>query len=143
MKNLPTAVRLYLAAAENQHPGASFALGSILMGASKRAQEAPGARSSEFFRRAHDLILEAASVGNFSDCGIVALIYRFGLGVDRNVSEAVRWYEIAFRAGAVGEANNLYLIYREDLPFSAENHDRARYWRQKAIDNKCLYINDP
>ena len=37
---------------------------------------------------------------------------------------AIKWYELAFSAGAVGEANNLCLIYAEEMPPSAPNAAR-------------------
>jgi hypothetical protein len=83
-KNVEAARLLFEKAAEKGHPGALYNLGVISIG-----RDPPDfAAAAKFFRR-------AAEAGDSDAAYSLALLYREGRGVERDVEEAARWMEFA------------------------------------------------
>lgn len=90
-----------------------------------------------------ELCAAHAAAGDLQALGMLAFCYQLGFGVERNLNEAIRLYTECFHRGGWGSANNLALIYYEELERTPENKEKARFWYQKSKDHDCRCIIIP
>lgn len=82
---------------------------------------------AEDYTQALSLLKPLADRGNAEAQCIIANIYHLGLGVERNILEAIKWYIKATDQGYAIAANNLagiYLSGDKDVPANREKADK-------------------
>ncbi|MBS1955069.1 MAG: sel1 repeat family protein [Cyanobacteria bacterium SZAS-4] len=87
----------------------------------------------EVMKRAHELLLEAATDGVNEAENELGVMHEFGLGVERNLKEAFQWYQRAAASGIAQSQYNLALMYLDsDYPI----HDvfLGIYWLRMAAN---------
>lgn len=80
-------------------------------------------------RSARKLFLLAAKKGDKASQLNVGYFYDQGIGVRRNRTAALHWYERAYRSGDASAANNIGTIWNEN-----GNTKRALAWFRRAIN---------
>ena len=74
-------------------------------------------------------IRQSARAGNTRAYSSVGITYEKGRGVEKNIDEAITWYERAISAGRSGGAYRMELLYREGLGVRADNAEAERYFK--------------
>jgi len=65
---------------------------------------------------------------------MVGSLYRLGLGVSANGSEAVKWYRRSSEQGSALAYWNLGTLYSVAMPGVEPDPEVARLWKEKAIE---------
>ena len=85
----------------------------------------------EMRRMAEELLQRAWGEDMDAQCG-VALAYQFGLGVARDVGEAIRWFRAAARQGDGSAQSNLGVIHYHGEGVPKPDHEVALRWFRAA-----------
>jgi TPR repeat protein len=82
------------------------------------------------FVKSFKLLMPLAQQGNAEAQCILGNIYHLGLGVEQNVTEAIKWYEKSAKQGYAVASNNLAGIYLtgDDNCGIEANSDEAAKW---------------
>jgi len=96
----------------------------------------PSVALDAFERQDYELVLKlalpAATDSNSDAQTTVALLYQFGLGVNRNVLEAERWLLMAAGCGNPVAWNNLGSLYGSKVPELSHRWDAAEECYERA-----------
>ncbi|MBE9189992.1 sel1 repeat family protein [Gloeocapsopsis crepidinum LEGE 06123] len=87
---------------------------------------------SEDYTKAFELLKPIADRGNAEAQCIIANMYHLGLGLDCDISEAVKWYKKSANQGYGLAANNLGCIFMMGAPDIDASQAEAEKWYQKA-----------
>ena len=93
---------------------------------------------SENYVEALHLLKPLAEQGNAEAQCIIANIYHLGLGVDKNGSEAIKWYTRSSEQGYAVASNNLAGIYLMGDCGVAANPKEAHKWHQLSQEQGFL-----
>ncbi|MEX2489584.1 MAG: SPOR domain-containing protein [Pseudomonadales bacterium] len=88
---------------------------------------------SHDFPRAYAEFKELAEAGNERAQTALALMYKFGEAVDKDLQTSFLWYEKAAQAGYTPAQYNLALMYLEGNG-TKQNQQAAIHWLKKAAD---------
>ncbi len=127
-KDHDKAVDWFLKAAAHGHTFAYNNLGYML------AQEGQGDRAIVLFRAS----AEAGDIYGYNNLGYA---YENGVGVPRDMQQAISWYEKAAEAGQPNAPVNLGLIYSQGLGGVAKNPKKAAQWFAMAARNGSPWGN--
>lgn len=90
---------------------------------------------------AFGLLKPVADQGNAEAQCIIANMYHLGLGLERNISEAVQWYKKSAEQGYGVASNNLATIFTVGDDAIAIDQAEAGRWRQKSREQGFLYAS--
>ena len=85
-----------------------------------------------------DKILASAQSGHPEGQFQLGVCLQDGLGVDVNLSEAVRWYTLAAKQGHAGAQNNLAYCLYNGLGTAMNKKEAASWYRQAANQNIAI-----
>jgi hypothetical protein len=105
-----------------------------------RCIQADSAKAKAYLESAVKSFRMLADNGESRAMAALGMCYRGGMGLPRDLASAIRWSTLAFENGAYGDANNLCLIYDEEMEQTPENRQRARYWYWKTKQHNCQCI---
>jgi len=97
---------------------------------------------AEDYTNAFNLLKPIAKQGDAEAQCIVANMYHLGLGLERDVSEAVKWYEKSAEQGYGVASNNLAGIFTMGDKGIAIDQVEAEKWHQKAKEQEFLQFPD-
>ncbi len=97
---------------------------------------------AEDYTNAFRLLKPIADLGDAEAQCIVANMYHLGLGLERNVLEAVRWYQKSAIQGYGVASNNLGGIFAIGDRDIAIDRIEAEKWYQKAKNQGFLHSPD-
>lgn len=97
---------------------------------------------AEDYTNAFRLLKPIADQGDAEAQCIVANMYQLGLGLERDVLEAVRWYEKSAEQGYGVASNNLAGIFTMGDQGIAIDRTEAEKWYQKAKEQGFLHDLD-
>lgn len=97
---------------------------------------------AEDYTNAFRLLKPIADRGDAEAQCIVANMYQLGLGLERDVLEAVRWYEKSAEQGYGVASNNLAGIFTIGDQGIAIDQAEAEKWYQKAKEQGFLHVPD-
>lgn len=83
----------------------------------------------------NDKILAAAQSGNPEGQFQLGMCLQDGLGVDKDLAEAVKWYTQAAQQGHPGAQNNLAYCYYNGLGTEIDKQQAADWFRRAANQN--------
>ena len=92
-----------------------------------------GLDTEEGYKKAYDLCIKAAESETAYALYILGMLYQFGSYVQKNESEAFKYYE---RGALAGNATAAYktAIYYKDGRVTEQNYNKFFYWLKKAVD---------
>lgn len=94
------------------------------------------------YTNAFKLLKPIAERGDAEAQCIVANMYHLGLGLEKNVLEAVEWYKKSAEQGYGVASNNLSGIFRVGEQGISMNRAEAEKWHQKAEEQGFLHTLD-
>ncbi|MGC9943319.1 MAG: DUF4272 domain-containing protein [Verrucomicrobiota bacterium] len=122
---LANSISLLTQAADMDHAGAQFMLGSYCqMG---RGVKQDYAKAAERYR-------QAAEQGHADACGALGALYHQGLELDQDYPEAARWYQKGAEGGSVEAEFGLGVLYSDGLGVQ-QNDAEAFKWFHRAAQN--------
>jgi len=95
--------------------------------------------SAQDYTTALSLLKPLADEGNAEAQCAIANIYHLGLGVKRNILEAIKWYVKSSDRGYAVASNNLAGIYLSGDEGITADRTEANKWFQKAKDQGFLH----
>lgn len=84
------------------------------------------------YENAFNTLLPCAKKGNAEAQANVGLMYHLGLGVQRDIAEAVTWLAAAADQGIGKAAHNLGTLYLTCEPDMENDGEKSKEWFQKA-----------
>lgn len=97
---------------------------------------------AEDYTNAFKLLKPIAEQGDAEAQCIVANMYHLGLGLEKNILEAVEWYEKSAKQGYGVASNNLAGIFLMGDRGIAMDRAEAEKWFQKAKEQGFLHVPD-
>ncbi|NCJ04957.1 sel1 repeat family protein [Synechococcales cyanobacterium C] len=94
---------------------------------------------AEDYINAFRLLKPIAEQGNAEAQCVIANMYQLGLGLERDFSEAIHWYEKSAEQGYGVASNNLAEIFRSGACGIAANQEKAEKWYHKAREQEFLH----
>lgn len=122
-QDIPTALRLFQAAAEKHHAGAMNAFGQMLQNGQGVA--ADPAKAVDWYRKAADAGLADAQNN-------LGMMYLNGKGVGRDLKEAFRLFELAANQGDSWGLNNLGGMYEAGWGVAKDSEKAIDLYKQAA-----------
>jgi TPR repeat protein len=101
--------------------------------------EGLSAFESEDYLRAFHILMPIAESGNAEAQCMIANIYHLGLGLEQDISAAVKWYKKSAEQGYGVASNNLAGILRAGTHGGEPDAAAAKYWYQKAREQGFLH----
>jgi TPR repeat protein len=101
--------------------------------------EGISAFESEDYLRAFHILMPIAELGNAEAQCMVANIYHLGLGLEQDISEAVKWYKNSAEQGYGVASNNLAGILQVGTHGGIPDVAAAKYWYKKAREQGFLH----
>ena len=92
---------------------------------------------------AFKLLKPIAERGDAEAQCIVANMYHLGLGLEKDVLEAVKWYKKSAEQGYCVASNNLAEIFAIGDRDIATDRTEAEKWYQKAKEQRFLHCRNP
>jgi TPR repeat protein len=77
--------------------------------------------------------LREAQRGNAQAMGVVALMYRRGLGCEKNQAEALKWLEKGAQKGDADAENNLGFLYFQGSGVKQDDREALKWFRKAAL----------
>ena len=130
LQNDIEAVKWYQKAAERDNANALFNLGRML--------ESGRGMLDRSYTKAANCYRKAAGLGNVEAQNQLGWLYHIGLGVTKNVEEAIKWMTASANQGLVLAMNNLGWIYRHGIGIP-KNRQEAVKWFKKAAEEGSNY----
>jgi TPR repeat protein/CHAT domain-containing protein len=129
-KDLAMAEKWYRRAVEREAPTSSFFLGSLFL---SHPETAPSRDEAIKWFRLAAAYQGRDSIGAMFGQSILGTVYQFGLGVPKNLAEAVKWYRGAADLGSANARLSLAGLYfsGEGVP---QDYGEAVKWFRKAAD---------
>lgn len=94
--------------------------------------EGLAAFEAQDYTQAFRLLKPVADQGDAEAQCLIANLYHLGLGIDRDILEAVQWYQRSAKQGYGVASNNLGGIIQAGEPGGAPEPVEAQKWYQKA-----------
>lgn len=88
------------------------------------------------FKKAFDILMPLAKMGNPQAQKIIAHMYGLGQGVEMNNTEAIKWYRLPAELGDPVAQNNLASILLDD------DHEEAMHWYHKAAEQNFPFAQE-
>ncbi len=102
-------------------------------------EEGLAAFEARDYTKAFELLKPIAEQGDAEAQCIIANMYHLGLGLDRNGSEAIKWYMLSAKKGYGVASNNLAEIFRAGSCDVAPDQAAAEKWYHKARKQGFLH----
>lgn len=96
---------------------------------------------SQDYTTALSLLKPLADEGNAEAQCVIANMHHLGLGVERNILEAIKWYMKSSKLGYAIASNNLAGIYLSGDEGIRANPTEANKWFQKSREQG--FVNSP
>lgn len=101
------AYEYFKVAAEKNHPRANWLIAKMLL------QGQIGSQTKEDYKKAYEYLTTAEELGSVAAINTIGLIYLNGLGKEKNIEAAIKYFEKASENNYVYAYNNLGRIYEE------------------------------
>lgn len=98
----------------------------------KKLDGALDAFNHEKYEEAYRLLLPLAEDGVPKAQACLGSLYQLGLGVERNILEAIRWLKLAAEQGEGVAAHNLGTIYMSSSEVHELDREESKKWYRKA-----------
>ena len=93
---------------------------------------------SKNYQSAHKLWLPLAEKGHAEAQLFMAVLYRYGFGVERNPSQSTKWFERAAHNGDVDAQNEVAFIYEQGWGVKRDPAEAERWYEVVRQQGFCL-----
>lgn len=83
------------------------------------------------YSKAHKLFKKSAKKGNADAQYSLAVMYEGGIGVDKNITQALTWYKKSAKKGNINAQYNVASLYYKGVGIK-KDYEKAAYWYEKA-----------
>ncbi len=94
--------------------------------------------SEQRYQEAHENWLPLADDGHTEGQLFIAVLYRYGLGVEKDLTQAASWYEKAALQGDVDAQNEIGFFYELGLGVKQDIGAAARWYEMVQEQDYCL-----
>lgn len=86
----------------------------------------------ESYQKAFNTLLPCAEAEDIESMAAIGLMYQLGLGVKRDINNAILYLQKAAEEGSGPAAHNLGTLYLTCEPDMHSNPEKSKYWYERA-----------